>query len=199
MEKDNNTGPTWPPLEAHLPLSRQNELLDLYYIHVHPLYPAIDRNYMQQQLDKCNNNNNDPSALWPSFFYTVFSMATQYSDSLCHNLADYCLHQALSWHQIHKSQSPTIMTVLALTLLAKCLELSKKRYHHVARTWKIADEIFQAIQYLGLYSTSTCIDDRYDDESDKERAVRIFWIAHTYDHFLGITTGRPPAIDERKM
>lgn len=195
---DDTTAPTWPPLEDYLPLSRQKEFLDLYYTHVHPLYPAIDRNYMQKQLDKCKNN--DPSsAVWPFFFYTVFSMATQYSDSLCHHLADYCLHQALSWHQIHKTQSPSIMTALALTLLAKCLELSKKQNHHVARTWKIADEVFQVVQHLGLYSTTTCIDDLFNDEREKERAVRIFWIAHTYDHFLGITTGRLPAIDERKM
>lgn len=91
------------------------------------------------------------------------------------------------------------MTMLALTLLAKCLEISKEHCHHMARTWKIADEIFQVIQYLGLYSNTTCIDDLYDDETEKERAIRIFWIAFIYERFLGTTTGRLPAMNERQM
>lgn len=89
------------------------------------------------------------------------------------------------------------MTVLALTFLAKSLELSKKQCHHVTRTWKIADEIFQVIQYLGLYTTT--INDLYDDENEQERIVRILWTAFIYERFLGVTTGRPPVIDEKRM
>lgn len=187
----------WPPLADHLSSSRQNELLDLYYIHVHPLYPVMNRQYMQEQLDKCNNDA--PSALSPFFFYTVFSTAAQYSDSLCHDLADYCLDQALSWHQIHMEQSPCAMTLLSLTLLAKCLETCKTRRYHVTCTWKIADEIFQMIQDLGLYSEPICIDDIYEDKDEQERVVRSFWVAYIYERILGVTTGRTPVIDKRNM
>lgn len=90
------------------------------------------------------------------------------------------------------------MTVLALTFLAKSLELSKKQCHHVTRTWKIADEIFQVIQSLGLYTTTTTTD-LDDDENEQERTVRILWTAFIYERFLGVTTGRPPVIDERRM
>ncbi|KAI7881290.1 hypothetical protein K492DRAFT_194515 [Lichtheimia hyalospora FSU 10163] len=126
-------------------------------------------------------------------------MAAQYSDALCHDLADYCLDQALSWHQIHMKQSPCAMTLLSLTLLAKCLETCKTTRYHVTCTWKIADEIFRMIQDLGLYSETISIDDLYEDKDEQERVVRIFWVAFIYERILGITTGRTPAIDERNI
>ena len=91
------------------------------------------------------------------------------------------------------------MTLLSLTLLAKCLETCKTRRYHVTCTWKIADEIFQMIQDLGLYSEPICIDDIYEDKDEQERVVRSFWVAYIYERILGVTTGRTPVIDKRNM
>lgn len=161
--------PIQPP---HLTLDTQLHLIDVYYAHIHPYLPLINKQDLIQELNHCNNGQ--PSFLSPLFFYALFARSAPFSTEphrLCNtnsnnnirtdyspptpnrqtieSFATHCLQYANQLRDTYLHQ-PRISTVIALLLMAVHLEQSKQHIEF-SRIWIWSGEAFRMILDLGLH------------------------------------------------
>ncbi|KAI8334019.1 fungal-specific transcription factor domain-containing protein [Chlamydoabsidia padenii] len=148
--------PIPPP---QLTLDTQLHLIDVYYTHIHPHLPLINRQDLLLELDRCNLGQ--PSYLSPLFFYALFARSAPFSnephrfidnsntDQTIDSFATRCLQYANQLRDTYLHQ-PRISTVFALLLMALHLEQSR-RHEEFSRVWIWAGEAFRMILDLGLH------------------------------------------------
>ncbi|CAO3587270.1 unnamed protein product [Absidia cylindrospora] len=167
--------PVQPP---HLTWESQLHLIDVYYTHIHPHLPLINKHDLLLELNHCNQG--EPSFLSPLFFYALFARAAPFSsepylfiNALDTNnmtvnqavdvFATSCLQYANQLRDAYLHQ-PCPSTVVALLLMAGHLEQSKQ-HKEFSRVWMWAGEAFRMILDLGLHRYNSFSDLSYSSSS----------------------------------
>ncbi|KAK5462564.1 hypothetical protein LTS15_002276 [Exophiala xenobiotica] len=169
-----------------------NRLVDLFFEHVHPLYPFVHRpSFMQRLNETYSGVQRDIDVPWQATLNLVFAFGSDYLDL---TLAEtYATGQCFLQHATELILSvcfdtSTLEVVQALLMLS-CHLQSNMQYQ---RVWTSIGTLYRVAQSLGLHM---------DPGSwrispiEKELRRRIWWGIYSLDRFTSLKCGRPPAIN----
>ncbi|ORX61720.1 hypothetical protein DM01DRAFT_1404471 [Hesseltinella vesiculosa] len=210
-------------LPSQLALRDRQHLIDVFYQHVHPRWPLLNKQDMLLDMDLCFSAQ--PSFLSPLFFDTLFALALPFtsephrfispSDASLYPLLHHWIAHALRRRDDYLGM-PCVSTVMALLFLA----LAMQQLHHPpyqSRIWIVAGEAFRMTidlglhRYRSLFNASSILsssvltmepsptEDNENDTVYKQFAIRVFWSAFILDRTMSLTRGRPFTLEERDI
>ncbi|OZJ06107.1 hypothetical protein BZG36_00983 [Bifiguratus adelaidae] len=194
-------------------LAQQDELIQLYFTHIHPYFPILDKHQLLRQIAIYRSSSiqaegyvtvagQDPDQPSTFLLLAIFAISAKYSPTS----EQYCLdgrpetcgeqyfYQAYSIMDFFYTL-PHISTVCAIALLAKYLEDIKLR-RHLTRSWMVAGNAFRMAQDLGLHRDCEKLG-LPKREANQRR--KVFWALFVYDRFLAVGYGRPAMFDEKDI
>ncbi|KAI8084808.1 fungal-specific transcription factor domain-containing protein [Halteromyces radiatus] len=136
----------------------QMHLIEVYFTHIHPHLPLINKHDLLLELDHCNKG--EPSYLSPMFFYALFARSAPFSTEpqrfiqpssgqTIDSFSIHCLQYANQFRDAY-IQQPRTSTVMALLFMAVYLE-QRKQPKDFSRIWIWTGEAFRMILDLGLH------------------------------------------------
>lgn len=186
--------PTFEVIPTKPVISTQDQLylIDVYYTHLNPFYPVLNKKDMLEQLDAFNKGKS--SFLSPLFSYALFARAAAHVESTEYEaLGQQCLNYASRLVHLYNDK-PRCSTVLALITMANHIEQQKK-YKDLTKAWLWAGDAFRMALDMGMHRSFI------SDESTPfgQLCVRTFWLAYITDCTISVTYGRPLSTEEKVL
>ncbi|KAL4915297.1 fungal-specific transcription factor domain-containing protein [Aspergillus aurantiobrunneus] len=190
-----------PPGPVHLywmpPRNIADKLFEDYLDTVHPIFPIISRTLFCAQYKNFFDNSARPGDKWLAILNLIFAI------SACHahlmqapwrgDDRDHFVYlaraRALSMNSDSLFTHPDLQQVQVEALMAFYL-LSTDQ---INRAWRIASLALRSGISLGLNLRNTS---EITPDMSKEARYRVWWCLYTFEHLLGIMTGRVTGISD---
>ncbi|KAI9368917.1 fungal-specific transcription factor domain-containing protein [Aspergillus egyptiacus] len=190
-----------PPGPVHLywmpPRNIADKLFEDYLCTVHPVFPIISRPLFSAQYRNFFDNWARPGDKWLAILNLIFAISA-YHAHLMHaswrgDEGDHFVYlaraRALSMNSDTLFTHPDLQQVQVEALTAFYL-LST---HQINRAWRVASLALRSGISLGLNLRNTS---EVTPDVSKEARYRVWWCLYTFEHLLGVMTGRMTGISD---
>ncbi|KAL2796911.1 fungal-specific transcription factor domain-containing protein [Aspergillus keveii] len=190
-----------PPGPVHLywmpPRNVADKLFEDYLDTIHPVFPILGRTLFSAQYRNFFDNSARPGDKWLAILNLIFAIAS-YHAHLMHapwrgderdHLVYLARARALSMNSDTLFTHPDLQQVQVEALMAFYL-LSTDQ---INRSWRIASLALRSGISLGLNLRNTS---ELTPDVSKEARYRVWWCLYTFEHLLGIMTGRMTGISD---
>ncbi|KEF55725.1 uncharacterized protein A1O9_08475 [Exophiala aquamarina CBS 119918] len=169
-----------------------NRLVDLFFEHVHPLYPFVHRpSFIKRLNETYSGMQREIDVPWQATLNLVFAFGSDYLDlTLTETYAmGRCFLQHATELILSVCFDTSTLEVVQALLLLSCHLQSNMQYQ---RVWTSIGTLYRAAQGLGLHMDpgSWRI-----SSIEKEIRRRIWWGIYSLDRFTSLKCGRPPAVN----
>ncbi|KAI9492306.1 fungal-specific transcription factor domain-containing protein [Zychaea mexicana] len=204
-----STFPQRPETPQFLSADIQTSLIDTFYAHANPFFPAIMNK--AQMLAELNLLRTDqPSQLSQLFFHAVFSRAASLTSG--EDFVQQDTPERKTWSSISDAliasafearddylESPHISTLLALVIIANHYEHNKLA-KNLRRAWMLIGDAGRLAIDMGLHRASRLLL-HPDGEGDvsTQMCIRAFWAVCVSERTMSITYGRPSMFDDKDI
>jgi hypothetical protein len=193
-----NSFPAFPgaaPTEPVVSIENKRYLIDVYYNHLNPYYPSLNKQDLLNEFEALNNGRD--TYLSPLFFCALFARAAALAESTLETdyeeLSRKYLDHADYLVNFYRDK-PRCSTVLALVMMTNHLE-QEKNSKNLTKAWLWAGDAFRMALDLGIHRSSTS----EGATSLGQLCIRTFWLAYITDCTISITYGRPTSIEEKVL
>ena len=203
--------PCQPTIPPFLSADIQTSLIDTFYIHANPFFPAImSKGQMLAELQLLRTDQ--PSQLSRLFFHAVFSRAASLTsgEDFVQQLQD--TPEEKTWSSISDTllsaafitrddylDSPHISTLLALVIMANHFEHNKLA-KNLRKAWMLIGDAGRLAIDMGLHRSSRLLlHSDGDDDVYTQMCIRTFWAVCVSERTMSITYGRPSMFDDKDM
>ncbi|KAL2854372.1 fungal-specific transcription factor domain-containing protein [Aspergillus pseudoustus] len=190
-----------PPGPVHLywmpPRNVSDKLFEDYLETIHPVFPILGQTLFSAQYKNFFDNSARPGDKWLAILNLIFAIASYHAhlmqapwrgDERDH-LVYLARARALSMNSDALFTHPDLQQVQVEALMAFYL-LSTDQ---INRSWRIASLALRSGISLGLNLRNTS---EITPDVSKEARYRVWWCLYTFEHLLGIMTGRMTGISD---
>ncbi|KAL2810683.1 fungal-specific transcription factor domain-containing protein [Aspergillus granulosus] len=190
-----------PPGPVHLywipPRNVADKLFEDYLDTIHPVFPILGRTLFSAQYRNFFDNSARPGDKWLAILNLIFAIASYHAHLMqapwrgdeCDHLVYLARARALSLNSDALFTHPDLQQVQVEALMAFYL-LSTDQ---INRSWRIASLALRSGISLGLNLRNSS---EATPDVSKEARYRVWWCLYTFEHLLGIMTGRMTGISD---
>ncbi|KAI9256581.1 hypothetical protein BDA99DRAFT_562019 [Phascolomyces articulosus] len=204
--------PRRPVIPQFLSADIQTSLIDTFYAHANPFFPAImSKGQMLAELQQLRTDQ--PSQLSRLFFHAVFSRAAsltsgedfvQQQDTAAPikktwaSISDTLLTSAFETRDDYL-EVPHISTLLALVIMANHFEHNKLS-RNLRKAWVLIGDAGRLAIDMGLHrALRLLMNPEEDDDVYAQMCIRTFWVVCVSERTMSITYGRPSMFDDKDI
>ncbi|KAI8146301.1 hypothetical protein BJV82DRAFT_412222 [Fennellomyces sp. T-0311] len=197
--------PQLPPSPQFLSYDIQISLIDTFYMHANPFFPAImNKAQTREELELLRTDQHANLSLL--FFHALFSRAASLTSgeefvqgtTTWSSASDILLFSAFQYRDAYLD-SPHISTLLALVIVANHLE-HKKLAKNLRKAWMLIGDAGRLAIDMGLHRASrVLLHPDGQDDPQTQMCIRTFWAVCVSERTMSITYGRPSMFDDKDM